>query len=75
MWMTTDMSVPAERTFVILRYKGKIPAIASCAKCQRKFFTPDTFSYDPVGAKKYLLNRFDRHECEEELRGFTRGER
>ncbi len=55
----------AERDFVILRYQGKVPAMASCAKCQRKFFTPTTSSRDPVGAKEYLLSKFDRHDCEE----------
>jgi hypothetical protein len=29
-----------ERNFVVLRYEGKVPTMASCAKCQRKFFTP-----------------------------------
>ena len=30
----------AERDFVILRHQGKVPVMASCVKCQRKFFTP-----------------------------------
>jgi hypothetical protein len=29
----------AERQFVILRYVSKVSAMASCAKCQRTFFT------------------------------------
>jgi hypothetical protein len=29
-----------ERSFVVLRYEGKVPTMASCTKCQRKFFTP-----------------------------------
>ena len=37
------LSAPmAERDFVILRYQGKVPAMASCVGCQRKFFTPTT---------------------------------
>jgi len=55
----------AERDFTILRYQGKVPAMASCAKCQRKFFAPNTYSRDPVGAEEYLLGKFDHHDCEE----------
>jgi hypothetical protein len=33
----------AERKFVILRHQGKVPAMAGCAKCQRKFFTLPPF--------------------------------
>lgn len=51
-----------ERRFVIVRYEGKVPAMASCAKCQLKFFTA-TFARDPVGAEVYLLDKFDLHEC------------
>jgi len=32
-----------DRSFVVLNYQGKIPALASCAQCQRKFFTPSYF--------------------------------
>jgi len=53
----------AERKFVILRYQGKVPAMAGCAKCQRKFFTPSTLSRDPLGAEWYLLSKFDLHRC------------
>lgn len=59
----------AERDFVILRSQGKVPAMASCAKCQRKFFTPTAYSRDPVGAQDYLLSKFDRHDCEEKPKG------
>jgi hypothetical protein len=55
-----------ERRFVIVRHEGKLPAMASCAKCQLKFFTPATFARDPVGAEVYLLDKFDLHECREE---------
>ena len=57
----------AERNFIVLRYQGKAaPAMASCTKCERKFFTPNTYSRDPLGAEEYLLGKFDRHECAEE---------
>jgi len=29
----------ADRSVVVLKYQGKVPAMASCAKFQRKFFT------------------------------------
>jgi len=55
----------AERSLVILRYQGTVPVMASCAKCQRKFFTPSTFFYDALGAKGYLHSKFDWHQCNE----------
>jgi hypothetical protein len=51
--------------FVIMRYEGKIPAMASCAKCERKFFAPATFARDAVGALEYLGHKFDVHVCAE----------
>lgn len=59
----TPVGSTAERKFFILRYQGRMPAMAGCAKCQRKFFTPSIFSSDPVGAEWYLLNKFDLHRC------------
>jgi hypothetical protein len=54
-----------ERRFVILKHGGMVPAMASCAKCQRKFFTPSpTFERDAIGAEQYLANKFDLHLCE-----------
>jgi hypothetical protein len=52
-----------DRRFVIVRYEGKIPAMASCALCKRKFFTPATLARDATGAKEYLGQKFDLHEC------------
>jgi hypothetical protein len=58
-----------ETTFKILVYADKVPAMASCTRCQRKFFTTrDSFRGDPVGAEEYLRDRFVRHECPKELR-------
>jgi len=51
--------------FVIVRYEGKVPAMASCSKCERKFFTPVTFARDAVGAENYLRQKFDLHVCTE----------
>jgi hypothetical protein len=55
----------SERRFVIVRYEGKVPVMAACAKCEHKFFTPSTFARDPIGAEQYLANKFDLHRCEE----------
>ena len=44
----------------------KIPAMASCSHCQRKFFTPNSYCNDPTGAAQYLLGRFDVHQCKED---------
>jgi hypothetical protein len=55
-----------ERRFAILKHKDKVPAMASCANCQRKFFTPSRiFECDPIGAEQYLANKFDLHRCQE----------
>ena len=53
----------ADRSFVVLNYQGKAPAMASCAKFQRTFFTPATFYRDPFGAQEYLLGKYDLHDC------------
>jgi hypothetical protein len=63
------IDIPASRTerrFVIVRHEGKVPAMASCAKCQLKFFTPATFACDPVRAELYLLDKFHLHDCGKE---------
>ena len=52
----TPMHRPAwhnDRRFVILRYDGKVPALASCARCERKFFTPSALIRDASGAEEY----------------------
>jgi hypothetical protein len=49
--------------FAILRHVNKTPALASCAKCHRKFFTPNTFYSNPYGAEEYLRGKFDLHDC------------
>jgi hypothetical protein len=52
-----------DRPFVIVRYEGRVPAMASCAKCKRKFFTPTTLARNAVGAEAYLGRKFDAHQC------------
>jgi hypothetical protein len=56
----------AERSFVIvMKYRDQVPSMASCAKCQYKFFTPSDFRGNCRGAELYLLDKFDLHECRE----------
>jgi len=62
----------AERNFVVLRYAGKIPAMAGCEKCQRKFFTPAINSGGADAAQEYLFSKFDRHDCEEKPKTRTK---
>lgn len=54
-----------ERNFIVLRFEAKVPAMAGCEKCKRKFFTPAAYSRDAVGAQEYLSSKFDHHNCEE----------
>ena len=54
-----------DRRLIIVRYEGKVPAMASCTNCQRKFFTPTAPASDAVGAEEYLGRKFDTHDCEE----------
>ena len=61
-----------DRRFVIVRYEGKVPAMASCARCQRKFFTPTTLARDAVGAEEYLGSKFDAHCPQKSKRGTSR---
>ncbi len=51
------------RHFIVLRYAGRVPAMASCSHCERTFFTPANFLRDEVGAGEYLRNKFDVHQC------------
>jgi len=56
-----------ERTsFIVLKYVNKTPSLASCTKCHRKFFTPNTYYNDPGGAEQYLSEKFDVHSCSED---------
>jgi hypothetical protein len=63
----SDDQTMADRTaFVVLRSVSKTPSLASCTKCQRKFFTPSSYSNDPNGAEQYLRTKFDLHDCLEQ---------
>ena len=56
---------PSERRFVIVRYEGEVPMMASCAKCARKFFTPTTLARDAIGAERCMYHKYDLHRCSE----------
>jgi hypothetical protein len=56
----------AERSLVILKHVYKSPSLAACSKCQRKFFTPNSYFNDRIGAEQYLQEKFDLHRCEQE---------
>jgi hypothetical protein len=40
--------------------------MAACAKCERKFFTPNALARDAIEAERYLVHKFDVHKCPEE---------
>ena len=55
-----------DRSLVFLRYQARVPVMASCAKCNLRFFTLTKVSRDRFGADEYLLrHNFHEHECEE----------
>jgi hypothetical protein len=58
----------AERRFVILRYVGMVPAMASCTNCQRKFFTPATILRDAIAAERYLAHKFGAQKSQKTVR-------
>ena len=53
----------ADRRFIVLKYQGKVPLLAGCTACQRKFFTPDKLVRDAAGAEQYLMEKFYGHTC------------
>jgi hypothetical protein len=53
-----------ERILKVIQWFGnKVPAMASCTKCQYKFVTPNSLKRDPEAAEKYLREKFDLHKC------------
>lgn len=53
-----------DRHLVMLRYEGRVAVMASCARCELKFFVPTTLSRDALEAEAYLVQRFAAHRCE-----------
>ncbi len=64
----SDPANAAQRTFLILKHVNKTPSLAACSRCQRKFFTPNSFYHDRIGAEHYLQEKFDLHRCAEQTR-------
>ena len=58
---------------LFLKYAGKTPSLAGCAKCQLKFFTPRRFLKNPEAAFEYLRLKFSLHECKWDIFEETRG--
>jgi hypothetical protein len=58
---------------MFLKYVGKTPALAGCARCQLKFFTPEHFLKNPEAADEYLRIKFSLHECKWKIFEETRG--
>jgi hypothetical protein len=52
-----------DREFLVLRRAGKVPMMAGCVRCGRKFFTPSTGKRDALVAQAYLEEKFARHAC------------
>jgi hypothetical protein len=57
------LAVNLSRSLVILKHKDKVPIVASCSACHRKFLTVVAFLHDQRAAEQYLLERFDLHKC------------
>lgn len=53
---------------VILKYnKHKVPTFAYCSVCHYKFFTAFSLLRDRPKAERYLLNKFERHQCSSDV--------
>ena len=55
--------VADETGFAILQYRGKVPVLAGCTRCQLKFFTPTKLMANSQTAKDYLWERYAAHRC------------
>jgi hypothetical protein len=53
------------RRFVIVRYEGQVPMMASCTRCLTKFFTPATMAHEAIEAERYLFHKYHLHRCYE----------
>jgi len=52
-----------ERRLLILKYMGNTPFLATCERCQLKFFTPRELGGKPVEGEQTLRNKFEMHKC------------
>ena len=49
--------------FVILERDFETPKLATCGRCQIKFFAPKQMSRQPISAEEYLWQKYLAHEC------------
>ena len=52
-----------ERRLLVLQYMGNAPFLATCERCQLKFFTPRELGHKLVEAEQNMQERFDSHKC------------
>ena len=69
----TQVNNMSNLELLFLKYAGKTPSLAGCAKCQLKFFTPQHFLKNPEAASEYLRLKFSLHECKWHIFEETRG--
>jgi hypothetical protein len=49
--------------FVILKFMGKTPTMATCARCHLKFFAPLELIGSPNEAEENMRDKFLAHAC------------
>jgi hypothetical protein len=65
LWQTPSAMLTGPR-FIILKYMGKSPSMATCERCHVKFFTPLHLIKNPLKAKGNLHDQFSQHTCRPE---------
>jgi hypothetical protein len=53
----------ADSRFVILKYVHKTPSLATCERCNIKFFTPSELMGRSLQAEDHLREKFASHTC------------
>ena len=53
----------AERRFIVIRYMGETPTLATCTRCHVKFFTPLELIANPQKAEAHLREKYRNHTC------------
>jgi hypothetical protein len=60
-----ESSGTERRRLVVLSFAGQVPMMASCTKCESKFFTPTVLAHDATRAERYLFHKYQLHRCSE----------
>ena len=55
--------LPEEFSLSVFKRKGNTPILAGCSRCGLKFLTPENLLYNAEAARKYLLEKYNRHRC------------